>query len=108
MRALQCRRENAKRCEYSARVCQDLGPGGGDSPVVSLFLSASAKQAQTIVACYTASSVADCPPPHIIVLLLISLDDFTFGNTREDIDAIQLHSNFNPFDGKPQQDDHVI
>jgi hypothetical protein len=51
------------------------------------------------VACYTASSGAD-RPPHI-------LDDFTFGKTREDIDAIQLHSNFNPFDGKPQQD-HVI
>jgi hypothetical protein len=35
------------------------------------------------------------------------LDDFTFGNNREDIDARALGSNFNPNNGTPQKDDHV-
>ena len=35
------------------------------------------------------------------------LDDFTFGNTNEDIDALKTGSNFNFQDGKLQMDDHV-
>lgn len=35
------------------------------------------------------------------------LDDFTFGNDKEDIDAIALGSNFNPLNGTPQQDDKI-
>ena len=64
------------------------------APAVSLLLSASAKRARAIPV-YCA-----CGIHHI-------LDDFTFGNTHEDIDAISLGSNFNPDDGKPQQDDHI-
>ena len=35
------------------------------------------------------------------------LDDFTFGNNEEDIDAITLGSNFNPFNGGSNLDDIV-
>ena len=72
------------------------------APAVAMLLKASTKPAWADsegsgtdpVSRYTASM------HHI-------LDDFTFGNTHEDIDAIRLGSNFNPDDGKPQQDDHV-
>lgn len=63
------------------------------APAVAMLLSASTKRAFA-VPIYVASSL------HI-------LDDFTFGNLNEDIDAIALHSNFNFRDGRPQQDDHV-
>jgi hypothetical protein len=63
------------------------------APAVAMLLSASSKPAHAI-STYAASSL------HI-------LDDFTFGNTHEDIDAIALGSNFNGADGKKQQDDHV-
>jgi hypothetical protein len=69
------------------------------APAVSLLLSASGKPAWATLACYTAAGGVGCPPPF--------LDDFTFGNTNEDIDAIALGSNFNFYDSKPQQDDHV-
>jgi hypothetical protein len=71
------------------------------APAVALLLSGSTKQAlaQPLYVC--AAGLAGCPPPHHI------LDDFTFGNENEDIDAIQTGSNFNFLDGKPQQDDHV-
>ncbi len=64
------------------------------APAVAMLLSASSKQAYAQITPYQASSL------HI-------LDDFTFGNTHEDIDAIALGSNFNPLDGVAQQDDHV-
>jgi hypothetical protein len=35
------------------------------------------------------------------------LDDFTFGNNEEDIDALGLGSNFNPLNGQANQDDVV-
>ena len=63
------------------------------APAVAMLLRASTRPAFAISP-YSASS------QHI-------LDDFTFGNTHEDIDAISLGSNFNPDDGKPQQDDVV-
>jgi hypothetical protein len=64
------------------------------APAVALLLRAS-----TIPALGQVPSVCACER-HI-------LDDFTFGNENEDIDAIQTGSNFNFLDGKPQQDDHV-
>lgn len=62
------------------------------APAVAMLLSS--KPAKAHVSAYVASA------SHI-------LDDFTFGNSEEDIDALKLGSNFNPFDGKPQLDDHV-
>jgi hypothetical protein len=66
------------------------------APAVALLLNASTKQAFAQVSPYEASI------KHI-------LDDFTFGNTHEDIDAIESGSNFAPpgFNNAPQQDDHV-
>jgi len=64
------------------------------APAVAMLLKASTKQA--MAATYNSFGFSH----HI-------LDDFTFGNNREDIDAINLGSNFNPDDGKPQQDDHL-
>jgi hypothetical protein len=46
------------------------------------------------------SASARCGPP--------PLDDFTFGNNEEDLDAINLGSNFNPFNGTNNQDDVLI
>ena len=63
------------------------------APAVALLLNASMKQAFAISA-YQASQA------HI-------LDDFTSGNTHEDVDAISLHSNTNNVLGGPEQDDHV-
>jgi len=48
-----------------------------------------------------------CNPPYSFDGCVHILDDFTFGNDKEDIDAIALGSNFNPDNGTPQQDDHV-
>jgi hypothetical protein len=65
------------------------------APAISLLLSATNTSAMAqAISPYAASSA------HI-------LDDFTFGNTKEDIDALELGTNFNPNDGKAQQDDHV-
>ena len=64
------------------------------APAVAMLLRASTRPAFAQISPYSASSM------HI-------LDDFTFGNTHEDIDAISLGNNFNPNDGKPQQDDVV-
>ena len=64
------------------------------APAVAMLLNASTKQAFAQVNPYSASM------QHI-------LDDFTFGNTAEDIDAVTLGNNFNPNNGTPQQDDHV-
>jgi hypothetical protein len=64
------------------------------APAVAVLLSAtnSSLMAQTISP-YAASSL------HI-------LDDFTTGNTHEDIDA-SAFGNFNPVNGQLNQDDHV-
>lgn len=64
------------------------------APAVALLLNASAKSAFAQISPYTASQ------NHI-------LDDFTFGNTEEDIDAAAFQSNFNPSNGQANQDDHV-
>lgn len=64
------------------------------APAVALLLNASTKQAFAQISPYSASSM------HI-------LDDFTFGNSNEDIDAIAHGSNFNDENQTPQQDDHI-
>ena len=64
------------------------------APAVALLLNASTKQAFAQISPYSATQ------HHI-------LDDFTFGNSEEDIDAIKHGSNFNDFNESPQQDDHV-
>lgn len=64
------------------------------APAVAMLLSASTKPASAQISPYGASHL------HI-------LDDFTFGNNEEDVDAIRLGSNFSPNNGMPQQDDHV-
>jgi hypothetical protein len=64
------------------------------APAVALLLNASTKQAFAQISPYSATI------HHI-------LDDFTFGNSEEDIDAIKTNSNFNPNNGTPQQDDHI-
>ena len=64
------------------------------APAVALLLNASTKQAFAQISPYTATSM------HI-------LDDFTFGNSNEDIDAIHTGNNFNTRNATPQQDDHI-
>ena len=62
------------------------------APAVAVLLSATTKPAAaSISGAYAAAS-------HI-------LDDFTFGNNEEDIDALGQHSNFNPDNGVANQDD---
>lgn len=65
------------------------------APAVAMLLSNRPAKAQ--VSNYAASA------SHI-------LDDFTFGNNHEDVDAKSGRNspaNFNDYDGKPQYDDHV-
>jgi hypothetical protein len=67
------------------------------APAVALLLNASTKQAFAQVSPYSATI------HHI-------LDDFTFGNNAEDVDALSgrnVNANFNDFNHTPQQDDHV-
>ena len=64
------------------------------APAVAVLLSGMSTQAQASISRYAATA------SHI-------LDDYTFGNEEEDVDAGELGSNFNFLDGKPQQDDHV-
>jgi hypothetical protein len=66
------------------------------APAVTLLLSASTKNVFAQFCTYT---ICVDPVP--------SQDDFTFGNNAEDIDAVQLGSNFNPFNGQPSQDDQI-
>ena len=71
------------------------------APAVSLLLAASTKMA-------TAHPVYLCPASPVQGQdcdLHRILDDFTFGNNEEDIDAINLAGNFNPFNGMNNQDD---
>jgi hypothetical protein len=64
------------------------------APAVALLLNAASKSAFAQISPYSATQL------HI-------LDDFTFGNNEEDIDAIAQGSNFNPVNGTENQDDHV-
>jgi hypothetical protein len=64
------------------------------APAVAMLLNASTKQAFAQITPYQATSL------HI-------LDDFTFGNNREDIDAHTFGTNFNPNNGVANKDDHV-
>jgi len=65
------------------------------APAVSILLAGTTKPAAAQISPYVASQ------NHI-------LDDFTFGNNEEDIDAIGLGSNFNPLNGTNNQDDVFI
>jgi hypothetical protein len=65
------------------------------APAVSILLAGTTKPAAAQINPYQASQ------QHI-------LDDFTFGNNEEDIDAIELGSNFNPNNGTNNQDDVFI
>ena len=62
------------------------------APAVALLLNASTTPASAQISPYQATQL------HI-------LDDFTFGNNEEDIDAINLGSNFNPNNGTMNLDD---
>jgi len=62
------------------------------APAVSILLAGTTKPAAAQISPYGASQL------HI-------LDDFTFGNNEEDIDAIHQGSNFNPRNGQKNQDD---
>jgi hypothetical protein len=65
------------------------------APAVAMLLNASTKQAFAQISPYQATNL------HI-------LDDFTFGNNEEDVDALNLHSNFGTgFNNAPILDDHV-
>lgn len=64
------------------------------APAVALLLNASTKPT------FAAIGAASASASHI-------LDDFTFGNNKEDIDAKAEGSNFNPLNLTPEQDDHV-
>ena len=63
------------------------------APAVGLLLSATTKPAAAQISAYEAST------NHI-------LDDFTFGNNEEDVDAARF-GNFNPFNGQANMDDHI-
>lgn len=62
------------------------------APAVAMLLSSKTASAATI--------------PYDVVNRHI-LDDFTFGNDEEDIDALKSGTNFNNF-GTPSQDDHNV
>jgi hypothetical protein len=64
------------------------------APAVSILLAGTSKPAAAQISPYQASQF------HI-------LDDFTFGNTEEDIDAAAF-GNFNPLNGQQNHDDHVF
>jgi hypothetical protein len=64
------------------------------APAVGLLLSASTKPAAAQIGAYQAAA------EHI-------LDDFTFGNNEEDVDVARFGSNFNPFNGVANADDHL-
>ena len=65
------------------------------APAVSILLAGVTKASAATISPYQASQL------HI-------LDDFTFGNNEEDIDALEQGSNFNPANGTNNQDDVFI
>jgi hypothetical protein len=67
------------------------------APAVAVLLSGMSHSAHAQISNYGASA------SHI-------LDDFTFGNNEEDVDAKSGRNspaNYNDYDHAPQQDDHV-
>jgi len=64
-------------------------------PAVSIILAATTKPSRAGISPYCACGF------HI-------LDDFTFGNNEEDIDALSLQSNFNPYNHQANQDDVFV
>jgi|SRR5579863_7041196 len=62
------------------------------APAVAMLLSATTKSA-------LAQSAYEASASHI-------LDDYTFGNDKEDIDAAR-YGNFNPRNGTTNLDDHI-
>jgi len=74
------------------------------APAVSVLLAASTKLAAAQLPYFCPASPVqgeDCD-------LHRALDDFTFGSNEEDIDAIELGSNFNPFNGTNNLDDVLL
>ena len=71
------------------------------SPAVNILLAASTKMAAAQQIIYPCAGGQRCDGFHI-------LDDFTFGNNEEDLDAINLGSNFNNWNGTNNQDDVFI
>ena len=65
------------------------------APAVSILLAGTTKPAAAVINPYQASIA------HI-------LDDFTFGNNEEDIDARGLGSNFSNWNGTNNQDDVFV
>ena len=65
------------------------------APAVSILLAGTTKPAAAAISPYQASQ------NHI-------LDDFTFGNNEEDVDAARFGSNFNPFNHTNNQDDVFV
>jgi hypothetical protein len=63
------------------------------APAVAVLLNASARNAFAQISPYQSTSL------HI-------LDDFTFGNNEEDVDA-RAFGNFNPVNGVSNQDNRV-
>jgi hypothetical protein len=64
------------------------------APAVALLLNATSKSAFAQITIY------GDPVLHI-------LDDFTFGNNEEDVDAFRFGGNFNPFNQQENLDDHI-
>ena len=62
------------------------------APAASIILASVNPAAAAPISAYTATQL------HI-------LDDYTFGNNEEDIDAAGFSSNFNPLNGQANQDD---
>jgi hypothetical protein len=65
------------------------------APAVGMLLNAS-----------STSAMAQVITPYVSTSLHI-LDDFTFGDTREDIDALSQGTNFNPNNQTANLDDHI-
>ena len=63
------------------------------APAVGMLLNATTIPAQAI--------------PAYVPTTMHILDDFTFGDVSEDIDAKATGTNFNTLNHSPQQDDHV-
>jgi hypothetical protein len=74
-------------------VVKTMGQVAVSAPAVAMLLSATSTSAAALTPYMPTEK-------HI-------LDDFTFGDVSEDIDAIALGSNFNPNNNTPQQDDHI-
>ena len=88
--------ENTRGTEITSRrdLVKKSAQVAVTAPAVAMLLNASTKQAFAQISPYQATNL------HI-------LDDFTFGNNREDIDALGTGSNFSGLNNQPIIDDHV-